>query len=93
MPKLVRDDSYLKGVEEMVTEDAAVLNEVIEEDQELLAVVANPEQLIKKPYFMWTPQDKQWLAQIYASNPDVLNNFIAKKEYEQTLLIEKQLGE
>jgi hypothetical protein len=79
--KLVKDDTFIKAVDELVQEDLEVLDEVIQEDIEVLQIVANPEKLIGKPYELWTPQDMQMLVQIYGDS-DKIQKLIFNKEYE-----------
>jgi hypothetical protein len=93
MPKLVKDDSFIKMMDEMVAEDLEILDEVISEDIDTLSIVANPEQLIGKPYNEWTPQDKQWLSQIYGLDSEILDKFIAKKELENLQVLFKQVDQ
>jgi hypothetical protein len=81
MPKLVKDDSLLKIMDEVATELAEIVDEVVDEVIDDLEVVMNPENLIGKPYETWTPTDMQWLTAIYGQDNDsVLSKFIAKKE-------------
>jgi hypothetical protein len=89
MPELVKDDTYLSIMDEMVKEDLEVLDEVMAEDDALFALVANPEQLIGVPYELWTPAIQAQLAQIYGMDNPVLNKFIARKEVEKMYKLEQ----
>jgi hypothetical protein len=91
--KLVKDDALIKMMDDTAKEYADIVDSVIQEIIEPLKIVANPEQLIGKPYAMWTPQDRQMLQTIYASNLDKLDKFILNKDLQETVAIEKQLGE
>ncbi len=90
MSKLIKNDELLKIMDEVAAESAEIVDEVIDEVVDALEVVANPEKLIGKPYEMWTPVDKQWLAAIYGTEDDsVLAKFIAKKEVAKLRELEK----
>ena len=53
--------------------------------------IKNPEKLIGKKYEEWTPFDRQMVTQIYQQIPQVLENFIAKKEYEQLVELTQEV--
>jgi hypothetical protein len=93
MPKLVRDESFLKMIDEVVEEAKGIVDEVVEEYDEILQIVANPEQVIGKPYVMWTPQDKMLAVQIYGMDNPVLKNFIVHKEVESLKILESQVNQ
>jgi hypothetical protein len=51
----------------------------------------HPERIINKPYEQWMPQDFQLLQQVYQATPDILNKFIANKEYEILVNLHKEV--
>ncbi len=93
MPKLVKDESLLKMIDEVVNETSDIVDEVVDEYMEVLEVVANPEKLIGKPYQYWTPQDRQLLTQIYGQENPVLKNFIVRKEVASLKQLEQQVSQ
>ena len=48
----------------------------------MLDEIKNPEKVIGKKYEMWTDADKQMVGAIYQASPQILSDFIKKKEYD-----------
>ncbi len=63
-------------ITEMIEEDLALLDELIEEEIKPLADLGDPEKLIGKKFEEWTPQDMAFLEQVYANNPEPLNKVV-----------------
>ncbi len=76
-------DSILKDVIDL---KVSVVNEFVDDFDDMLGTVGNPEKLINKPYDSWTPQDTQMLSQIYGAE---LNKFIANKAIKRMQELEK----
>jgi len=82
-----------KVMDEVIKMKMAVMDKVLEDLVEPMAAVGNPERLIGKPYFMWTPQDKTLLAQIYGNGDKTpLAKLIFNKEYERVMALEAEVG-
>ncbi len=63
-------------IAEMIEEDFAILDELIEEEIKPLSDLGDPEKLIGKKFEEWTPEDMALLEQIYANNPEALNKVV-----------------
>ena len=86
----MKETQLTKIVAELIKEDLAVMDEIVEEDIEALGDIGNPEKLIGKKYEEWTPQDLQMLGQIYGSQePNRLSKFIFNKEYSKVQELEE----
>ena len=75
--------NWYEDTEKVIKEIWEVADEYIKEECDKIADVGNPEDLLKKPYAQWTPQDKQRLSEVYVYDKKPLNDFIAKKEIDK----------
>lgn len=57
----------------------------------LIDEIKNPEKIIGKKYQEWTPQDLQMLTQVYQATPQILNDFIASKEYDSLVALQMEV--
>jgi len=88
----VREHKFVKATREVIALKMRAIDEYIEEIIEPLADIGNPEKLIGKKYEEWTPQDRALLSQVYGTNePNVLSDFIFRKEYKNVLSLEESL--
>ena len=69
-------------IAEMIEEDLAILDELIEEEIKPLADLGDPEKLIGKKIEDWTQQDMMVLAQLYMNNPEPLRKAIFDHEFK-----------
>ncbi len=69
-------------IAEMIEEDLAILDELVEEEIKPLADLGDPEKLIGKKFEEWTPEDMALLEQIYASNPKPLNKVVFDNTFQ-----------
>lgn len=84
-----------KIVKSEVDKVVKVYEKFKKEEIDPIAKIGNPEKIINKPYEQWTPQDKQMLQQVYVYSPEVLIEFIAKKEVDSVWKMQdlnKKLG-
>jgi len=56
-----------------------------------LAALKNPESLLGKKYDEWSSGDLERMKLIYGAEPNILSEFIMKKEYEKTLAMESEV--
>jgi hypothetical protein len=78
----MREDEYLKVVDETLNELIEAADTYIDEISEQLENYGNPEKLINKPFESWTAQDRMMLHQIYGKGNNPLTNLEFKKEFE-----------
>jgi hypothetical protein len=78
--------------ERVVTLNAKAID-ICERDliQPILDEIKNPEKVLGKKYELWTPQDFLLLTQVYQSTPDILSEFIAKKEYDSLVVLQSEV--
>ena len=89
----IKGTEFTKVVADLIKEDLAIIDEIIEEDIEVLADVGNPEKLIGKKYSDWDTNDFQLLAQAYGTSENsLLSKFIFKREYEEVKELERTEG-
>ncbi len=72
-------------IAEMIEEDLALLDELIEEEIKPLADLGDPEKLLGKKFEEWTPEDMALLEQIYANNPKPLNKVVFEHTHQVML--------
>jgi hypothetical protein len=67
--------------------------EIYERDfiQPIIDEIKNPEKVIGKKYETWTPQDLQLLSTVYQTMPHILNDFIAKREYDNLIALQTEV--
>lgn len=78
----MKENLLQKAMDEIVAEELRAIESFLKEEVEPLGDFGNPEDLLKKPYEMWTPQDMALLGQIYGPEPNHLSKFIAGKEID-----------
>jgi hypothetical protein len=82
--------------QQLLDEETSIIEELIEEDIKPLAITQKPDTLLGMDYSQWknSPQIMAMLQQIYGSSPTSrLATFIADKEYQEVLNLERLLGE
>ena len=86
----MKQTDLTQAIDEVVELKMLAADQLIEELVEPLADIGSPEQLIKKPYEQWTPQDLAMLTTIYGKEePNPLSNLIFRKEYEEVQELER----
>jgi len=87
----MKETDLTLAIEKMVAVKIEAVDRFIREYIEPIADVGNPEQLIKKPYEQWTPQDLQMLGKIYGeTEPNPLSNLIFRKKYDEVRKLEEE---
>ena len=77
------------AIDEVVQLKMMAIDKLIEELVEPISDIGSPEDLIKKPYEQWTPQDLQMMSTIYGTaEPSPLSNLIFRKKYEEVKELE-----
>lgn len=80
-----------KSVEKVIALKLATIDRVIEELVEPLEKIGSPEDLIKKPYAQWTPEDLALLIKIYGQGENTpLTRTIFNRTYQQVLELEAE---
>ena len=88
---MIKKPALAKAMDEVVTLKMQAMDRIINELVEPLADVGNPEELIKKPYEQWTPEDLTMLIKIYGrQEPNPLSNIIFRKTYERVKQMEEE---
>ena len=78
------------AIDEVVQLKMMAIDKLIEEVVEPISDIGSPEDLIKKPYEQWTPQDLQMMSTIYGTvEPNPLSNLIFRKKYDEILELEE----
>ena len=75
------EDDLNSVIAEMIEEDLAILDELVEEEIKPLADLGDPEKLIGKKFEEWTPEDLQLLIQAYGNNPQ-LEDFLFERGHK-----------
>ncbi len=89
---MVKETDFTRMLDSVVTLKLKVVDEFVNKFVDRIGNIGNPEKLIGKPYESWTPRDIQLLWSVYGnSEPNVLSKFIAGKEYEKVLKLEKEV--
>jgi len=79
------------SIEKAINTKLKAVDALIKELVEPLTKVGSPEELIKKPYESWTPEDLMLLSKIYGTvEPNPLSNLIFRKTYEKVKSIEQE---
>ena len=87
----MKDTPFTKAVDEVIELKMKAIDAYIEEIIEPIEHVGNPEQLIRKPYGEWTPEDLQMLQFVYGSGDDTpLARLIFNKSYQEVQDLEKE---
>ena len=88
----MKETQLTQAIEEVIRIKLKAVDLFVEKYIEPLTDVGNPEKLIGKPYEQWTPDDLQRLVLIYGEGePNILSDFIFKKEYEKVKSLEEEL--
>jgi hypothetical protein len=73
--------------------ETKVLKRFMEDHIKPLAIVADPEKLIGKPFEQWQPQDAELLSKIYGpEEPNIFTDFMLEKEVEEIRNLKQQTG-
>ena len=87
----MKTTDFTQALEKLIDTKLAAVDLLVKELIEPLEKVGNPEELIKKPYETWTPEDFALLAKIYGPGNDTpLAAMIFKKEYNKVLRLEQE---
>ena len=79
------------AIDEVVQLKMMAIDKLIEELIEPISDIGSPEDLIKKPYEQWSPQDLQMMSTIYGTGEDTpLTKLIFKKTYESVKALEAE---
>jgi len=88
----MKSPDFIKQLEQTVALKMKAIDVVIKDLVEPLSDIGNPEQLIKKPYEQWSPQDLQMLGKIYGQGNDTpLARTIFNKEYDRVRQLESEV--
>lgn len=80
-----------QAIDKAVAVKLQAVDRVIKELVEPLEKVGSPEDLIKKPYEQWTPEDLSMLTKIYGTKePNLLSNLIFRKVYKKVKQMEAE---
>ena len=86
----MKQTDLIEAIDEVVQLKMMAIDKLIEEVVEPIADIGSPEDLIKKPYENWSPQDLQMMSTIYGSvEPNPLSNLIFRKKYEEVKELEE----
>lgn len=83
----VKETLLTQAVKNVIDIKLKAIDVFIETYVEPLLDVGNPEKLIGKKYEEWTPQDLQYLSQIYGEK---LEDYIFKKSYKEVKKLEEE---
>ena len=86
----MKETTLDKAIKEVSAIKLRAVDILMGELVEPLTKLGNPEELIKKPYEWWSPQDLAFLTQIYGTKePNLLSNLIFRKEYNKVRQLEQ----
>ena len=84
MDKPVFDSALEKAIEIKLKAVEAFEKEFI---NPIVDELNNPEKILGKPYGEWTKDDYQLAFYIYEPMPDILDKWIAEKDYESVMAV------
>ncbi len=85
----MKETPLTKAIAKVVDLKMQSIDRIVKDLVEPLEAVGNPEQLIKKAYDRWTPEDLQLLTKIYGTGDKTpLTNLIFNREYAKVKQLE-----
>ena len=89
----MKQTELTQAIEKVVEFKLRAVDIVIKEIVEPLEKVGSPEDLIKKPYETWTPEDLSMLIKVYGMGENTpLSNLIFRKAYKNLKELEGGLN-